>query len=339
MAAISRKASFSNDMDNLSDCWYMAPEDAASTRLVSYNYDYGAPEAYFSDAESDGQSSSQSEVDPYERSIYAHALTSVDTPYQPPAVNTTSLAYVETQSSCVADTSTSSLVNTGFLAPELAPASAHEGRRSTRALVSYREDESDAESDGNGTEDEYRPSPPPKPAKRRGGFSAKQTRAGVRRAPYPPSSNTSAASSPSPSSPSGSFNPRGFTHRNHEDTSPRSDIPDILTDESGALICPVEGCDHVLRPNPTDPKRKPRLPDMRRHVATHYPRLSEGKWVCRGYPLEIADRLRVPKRLIINVDGVPYRGGCGRGFSRKDALKRHLDKVGAQCRGDHTMRC
>ena len=61
---------------------------------------------------------------------------------------------------------------------------------------------------------------------------------------------------------------------------------------------------------PTCPYRqkKGRMPDLRRHVRSHFRKNSDN--VCRR---------------VLNKAGM-WTGGCGNSFSRKDALKRHLKK-------------
>ena len=60
-----------------------------------------------------------------------------------------------------------------------------------------------------------------------------------------------------------------------------------------------------------------RKADLDRHVATH---AGKNEFVCRGVRAEKAGE--VPVELL---DGSEWVGGCGKTFTRKDALKRHRD--------------
>ncbi|KAH9920519.1 uncharacterized protein BXZ73DRAFT_52134, partial [Epithele typhae] len=73
-----------------------------------------------------------------------------------------------------------------------------------------------------------------------------------------------------------------------------------------------------------------RSPDLKRHIATH----SQPKkpWTCRGVPARFADDLRYVREPVpvAELRRATDRmvGGCGRVFSRKDALTRHLKNWG-----------
>ncbi|KZT02383.1 uncharacterized protein LAESUDRAFT_706431 [Laetiporus sulphureus 93-53] len=78
--------------------------------------------------------------------------------------------------------------------------------------------------------------------------------------------------------------------------------------------------------------------DMLRHVETHL-RASKGgsasQWVCRGVPEAQAARYLVKNYDYPNVwKGVRMVGGCMGGFSRRDALARHLKNNKQLCVGD-----
>ncbi|THH14001.1 hypothetical protein EW146_g6280 [Bondarzewia mesenterica] len=82
-----------------------------------------------------------------------------------------------------------------------------------------------------------------------------------------------------------------------------------------------------------------RQPDLNRHVATHERDLSPPKWVCRGVPLEHAAAYDVSpdaEPTSYGEQGKFFVGGCGKTFSRRDALKRHLDNENIECKGDLT---
>ncbi|KAH9926654.1 uncharacterized protein BXZ73DRAFT_49341, partial [Epithele typhae] len=81
-----------------------------------------------------------------------------------------------------------------------------------------------------------------------------------------------------------------------------------------------------------------RTPDLKRHIATHgQPQIS---WTCRGVPLRYADdpvhtRTPVPMEEVWAAveSGRAMVGGCGKTFSRKDALTRHLRNRHLSCAG------
>ncbi|KAI0702279.1 hypothetical protein BC835DRAFT_1264032, partial [Cytidiella melzeri] len=79
--------------------------------------------------------------------------------------------------------------------------------------------------------------------------------------------------------------------------------------------------------------------DFKRHVNTHYPHMVGGPVICCGVPLE--EKYLTRHRKNIDSDGevmVFYGrqmvGGCGKIFSRTDALRRHLDLASNTCVGD-----
>ncbi|EPQ60019.1 hypothetical protein GLOTRDRAFT_134786 [Gloeophyllum trabeum ATCC 11539] len=339
MAPVSRELSFFQEMYNPleSDApgnGYSAFQGATEARLVSF-YDNS-----IDDHEADATQPGIGPFEPlaYPSYLYSSSLFPSMTEAYPPSllyggIDTPSLSYSDTSSPSSSELSSPVSPNSSLLAAESlsttpTPVSSTKGGRRprTRGPVNYRELESDAESEGNGTEDEYRPSPPPQSAKRPGATRTKRTKARARAAPYPSSSNTSSASPASSlSSPSPESTPsQRINNRNHEASCPRP--TEIFPDADGTLRCPIEHCKHAIRPKGP---RKPRAGDMRRHIATHYPHENEGKWKCRGYPVDVADRRGIPGELHY-VDGELYRGGCGKNFSRKDAWRRHLK---AGCKG------
>lgn len=67
---------------------------------------------------------------------------------------------------------------------------------------------------------------------------------------------------------------------------------------------------------------------------THRGRASHEKWVCCGVPLEKADEYGIED----TSDSYTYKGhemigGCLQGFSRRDALIRHLKNDRIECYG------
>ncbi|KAI0781964.1 hypothetical protein C8Q75DRAFT_701045, partial [Abortiporus biennis] len=85
-----------------------------------------------------------------------------------------------------------------------------------------------------------------------------------------------------------------------------------------------------------------RAPDFKRHIATHYRSQERDKWICCGFP---SDDVRLKdidtSKLKIKGTKEPFIwkgkaliGGCLASFSRRDALKRHLDNPNVNCVGD-----
>ncbi|KAL7279355.1 hypothetical protein ACG7TL_007196 [Trametes sanguinea] len=74
-----------------------------------------------------------------------------------------------------------------------------------------------------------------------------------------------------------------------------------------------------------------RSPDLKRHMKTHCPSgtSDEAEWICCGVPLEDAQAMGVPQEVleeeVFVYGGEAMVGGCRKVFSRRDALKRHLD--------------
>ena len=68
------------------------------------------------------------------------------------------------------------------------------------------------------------------------------------------------------------------------------------------------------------------LPDLRRHILTHYP--NARVYVCRGKRVPEAyvahHGVAGLKDYFVDEEGAVFAGGCGKAFSRKDALTRHL---------------
>ena len=71
-----------------------------------------------------------------------------------------------------------------------------------------------------------------------------------------------------------------------------------------------------------------RKADLDRHVATH---TGKNEFVCRGVRAEKAGVYEVPVELL---DGSEWVGGCGKTFSRRDALARHIKNSAGRCYGD-----
>ncbi|CCL98762.1 uncharacterized protein FIBRA_00767 [Fibroporia radiculosa] len=103
---------------------------------------------------------------------------------------------------------------------------------------------------------------------------------------------------------------------------------------SGTSACPVPGCAYV--------QRRRRLPDLRRHMETHRAGTSYARWVCCGVSLAEADRygLRIDNYTSRSMFRGEMRvGGCMRGFSRRDALVRHLKNGRIDCIAEDELHC
>ncbi|KAI6114395.1 hypothetical protein F5141DRAFT_708442 [Pisolithus sp. B1] len=82
-------------------------------------------------------------------------------------------------------------------------------------------------------------------------------------------------------------------------------------------------------------QRNHRTPDLKRHIRTHTRFQRPAQWVCCGVSLKDAGRYTLPAGAEpYNWQGEMMIGGCGKEFSRRDALKRHLDNNHITCIGD-----
>ena len=93
--------------------------------------------------------------------------------------------------------------------------------------------------------------------------------------------------------------------------------------------CPY--CPHV--------QHNRRSPDLKRHIKTHTRGAEVADWVCCGVPVLNAFELGVPsgtvrEAQVFEFDGMLMIGGCRKAFSRRDALKRHLQREKGKCFGD-----
>ncbi|KAI0367527.1 hypothetical protein BV20DRAFT_558797 [Pilatotrama ljubarskyi] len=111
-----------------------------------------------------------------------------------------------------------------------------------------------------------------------------------------------------------------FQRRNRQ-VSPAAGAP-IPRDPRNPWKCPY--CTYVQGGN--------RSPDLERHIKTH--NASGEDWVCCGVPIDVAAEYGITAgdRPVREYAGQQTVGGCFKGFSRKDALRRHLRK--ARCAGD-----
>ncbi|KAI0702265.1 hypothetical protein BC835DRAFT_1227007, partial [Cytidiella melzeri] len=92
-----------------------------------------------------------------------------------------------------------------------------------------------------------------------------------------------------------------------------------------------ETCDYVFKPN--------RRVDFVRHVKTHYPELTGGPLICCGIPVEDRYLPKYKRKIrpgaeVMTFYGRKMVGGCGKAFSRTDALQRHLDLATKRCVAD-----
>ncbi|KIK77436.1 hypothetical protein PAXRUDRAFT_36790 [Paxillus rubicundulus Ve08.2h10] len=259
-------------------------------------------------------SDSDSDVDPEPLSLDLHHPD-----FEPPAY--TSLIFLSITSSPVSQVA-SPVVTTH------APASSIAMRRTTRsartfltvgdppALSSDEGEDAHAKSDGDATEDEYMPSPTINPGKRH-------------------RSLRSAAAIPSSSA---SSRKRGLENVAPPAKRPRqSPLPRNTQATQGVIpgsaaknpwACPY--CKWV--------QRNHRTPDLKRHIRTHTRLQRPAQWVCCGVPLGDAKNYNLPEDARPFVwEGETMVGGCGKEFSRRDALKRHLDNDHITCVGNFSV--
>ena len=101
--------------------------------------------------------------------------------------------------------------------------------------------------------------------------------------------------------------------------------------------CPVAGCDHT--------QENRRIPDLKRHIATHDRWIEPEKWTCRGVGVEKAHlyvegvEMGMSKEEQIKAGAYEFKGklmvgGCLNTFARRDSLKRHVDNPKTSCVGD-----
>lgn len=165
-----------------------------------------------------------------------------------------------------------------------------------------------SESDGNGTEDEYVPSPTLGSRKRH-------------RSARPASCTRTAASQKRNASPKRA---RHSPLARNIQAAPGVHSESPVT-KSNPWACPY--CRWV--------QRNHRTPDLKRHIRTHTRLQRPAQWVCCGVPLQDAENYSIP------ADAKSYAwagetmiGGCCKEFSRRDALKRHLDNDHINCVGN-----
>lgn len=262
-----------------------------------------------------------------------------DTPYEPPSAPSSTRSELLYPSPAISDTGlpyTSPLVNPAHLSagPEIYLPSSQEPR--TRAsrnranqTISYlfaqdSDVDAEGESDNDDSEDDYSPSPSPPPV----------TRLPMRnRGVY----NYAYNSSPDSPSPSSSYKPRPSAHARPRPTAPvirdsrlRRTQPrhtqaatPLSIEDMKNFTCDL--CGYV--------QRNKRKPDFKRHLQTHNRGSQKDEpWVCCGVLENSLDAPRMGTPTMYK--GYRLVGGCFKVFSRRDALKRHLDNQNICCKGD-----
>ncbi|KAF9454803.1 hypothetical protein P691DRAFT_770323 [Macrolepiota fuliginosa MF-IS2] len=186
-------------------------------------------------------------------------------------------------------------------------------RRPTTPPAHISDEDADDESD-NDTDDDYVPPPCSAGVKRR------RTSCIPTRRSAPPI--RSASSSPVP----GKRVPGTSLSRNRQATSIAA-INKACDSNNLNFICPECGWRQANK----------RLPDFKRHLRTHTrPGDSDQSkgWWCKGVLVEEAHKFNLPEDAKSYVFlGQERIGGCMQTFSRRDALKRHLDNSNVTCVG------
>jgi len=115
------------------------------------------------------------------------------------------------------------------------------------------------------------------------------------------------------------------TKPRHEQSSAPIDVEHMLG-SSNRWKCPHPHCNYV--------QRNRRMPDFKRHLQTHTRFLEPEKWICCGIPVAEATLDVIASSEPTNFGGETMVGGCWKVFSRRDALKRHLDNRNIPCKGN-----
>ncbi|EKM52735.1 uncharacterized protein PHACADRAFT_261337 [Phanerochaete carnosa HHB-10118-sp] len=176
--------------------------------------------------------------------------------------------------------------------------------------------------DSDPADSDFAPSPRPK---RASGHTRKTARASpaAQRAPRTRqrfSPYSSAPSSPYSSESSSRAPAIKYTKRRTQQVDADSPVAEPETEGPRAYMCPL--CEHH--------QTNRHLPDLRRHILTHYPHAR--KHVCRGVRHAAAPPGAVERFGVVEEDGGEERvGGCYQAFSRHDALLRHLRNTNVVC--------
>ena len=169
----------------------------------------------------------------------------------------------------------------------------------------------------------------PKSSRRKGSSSSRRKR----------SSNTHASSSGSEASASSSRvtgRSRSSSRLNASRNFQRVD-GSAHVDKGSIYYCPVVGCVYE--------QYNHRVPELKRHAETHDRWMDPEKWICRGVGMDVAHLYDVgieegmSEEECVQAGAYVYRGqlmigGCMETFSRRDALKRHVDNPRIECIGD-----
>jgi len=195
--------------------------------------------------------------------------------------------------------------------------------------------ESDGESDADyippsDDDDEYHPTQVTSPQKQKKTNQSKSPR----RESFSPARSTSSESDKSVSSPRA--HRRSHPYKRHNTSRNLQRIDDaMLIDKETDFHCPVDGCTYV--------QTNQRIPDLKRHIATHDRSLNPNQWECCGVTIDMAHLYwegveGMTKDQWIEAGAYEFRGllmfgGCNKTFARRDALKRHVDNPKIPCIG------
>ena len=125
----------------------------------------------------------------------------------------------------------------------------------------------------------------------------------------------------------------------------RSDVPSrnfqckdasLFVDKKSDFLCPVVGCDYK--------QENHHIPELKRHIITHNRWKEPKKWICCGVGIDKAHlygegiRQGMADEECIKAGAYMFKGrlmigGCMKTFSRRDALKRHVDNPNIPCVG------
>ncbi|KAJ6525301.1 hypothetical protein DFH09DRAFT_1329106 [Mycena vulgaris] len=269
-----------------------------------------------SDSESDSSSDSDSDIEPMDLHTDAYGCDSVvihnDARFMPSRHKSPQITKpVET-----------ALTHKPLRVMASPPSTPYRPRQRKRARLSAADEDSDRDADcesaGDATDDEYLP-PSLNPRKR------------SRSSSPVPSRRTSASPSTSSSS---SEHPNKRAHmlpQSRNKQASRAEIQRVENAEDfNDFVCTV--CGWV--------QKNERIPDFKRHLKTHqraFEEDTEKGWRCKGVPVsEAADYglgADAPTYNFLHQERV---GGCMKTFSRRDALKRHLDNANVSCVGRPT---
>lgn len=181
-------------------------------------------------------------------------------------------------------------------------------KRNTSAVLHDLDEDAEGNSGAEETDDEYFPSPSINPRKRR--RSQRNTSAYA----IGPSHQYASPSAKRPRS---------------------APLPRNVQAIPGTVPRPASKTNIWACPYCTWVQTNRRSPDLQRHVRTHTRYERPAQWVCCGIPLESATLYNVPHTATPYFrDGKQWIGGCGKEFSRRDALKRHLGNDHISCVGD-----